>query len=282
MASSDLATLSLARANLPSFPGATLPEQLVAGHDAALAALRKYDPNLKFDPVSAAATLRQVQVWADRNTSTLASVFADPSAEALPDQLHLSFGADMARSFVVAVFTQASLGLGPWLSGAVDREAAEGSVIQSQWARTDAASRLQVFAGIVKMDRDGHLAQFFAAVPVSGLGVAPIITWAVVVAVVALAVVIVVYLYNAKRLELNNKTMADLCTRAQEKGDMATVQQCVRAAEGLQKEDPFGAAGTFLNQLGTAAMVTGVLYVLVRYGLPVLVDRTPRRAGAFA
>ena len=274
---SDLSQLSLQRANLPSFPGDTVVAQLLAGRDAALGVLLKYVPEMQFDPAAASDTLRQIQAWEERNSDALASVLADPNAEALPQQLQITFGSDKARQFIIAIFTQAAVGLGPWMSGAVSREAQSGVQIQDRWARDDADARLQVFGSIVKMDQDGHLAAFFvppspASAQGLGLAVPAIIVWAVVVTLATAGALLLLYFYNAKRLEQNNKLMSDLCTQAQERGDAETVRLCIKAAEGLQKEDPFGGISDLFRKIGVGVAVAGVAYVVVRYGLPVLLS----------
>jgi hypothetical protein len=272
----DLATLSLARADLPRFEGVTLQEQLLAGRDAALAALSWYVPVLIYDPDAAAATLRQISAWAERNASEIGAVLSDPSAVALPEHLQLTLGSDRAQQFLIAIFTVAAEGLGPWASGMVTREVATGKRIGENWARADAEARLQVFGGIVKMNADGHLALFFTPPVggVSGFGIPPLLVWAVVVAVVGLAGVVTCYLFAAKRVELNNRLMRDLCAEAQAKGDAETVRQCVGAAEGLQKGTPFAFLEGFeglLQKVGTAVIAGVLVYVLARWMLPAVV-----------
>lgn len=289
VAASDLAQLSLNRASLPRFAGNTIPEQLTAARDAALKALLKYVPNMQFDPQASSAVLRQVGVWEERNRDALAQVLSDPNAEAVPEQIRLTFGTDMAGQFIVALFTQAAIGLGPWMSGAVDRAAQAGQVIQQRWAQEDAETRLQVFGGIVKMDQDGHLGKFFGQAGADGTqGLGFVVTWPVVVlvvALVALAAVIVVWLYSARRLELNNRLMRDLCEQAQKQGDTATVQNCIDAAKGLQEQDPFPGITSMFKLVGAAALGVSVTYVFLRYGLPALLEhseRASRRREAYA
>ena len=276
----DLATLSLARAGLPSFPGASLPEQLLAGRDQALAALRQYVPTLAFDPAGAQAVLNQVSAWEERNRDALASVLADPSSEALPSAVQLSFGSDVAQQFVIACFTQAAQGLGPWTSGRVDREQSVGTTIQSAWAREDAQTRLNVFGSIVKMDQDGYLAQLFQppGSGTQGFGIAPVIVWAVVVGVVALATVLLLTFYAAKKLDANNKTMTDLCKKAQSDGDAATVKACIDATADLQKGSIFPGIDAFVTNLWKVVAIAAVAYVGIKWGLPALQAHSERRS----
>ncbi len=273
----DLATLSLARAGLPTFEGTTVADQLLAGRDAALAALRKYVPALSFDPAAAQAVLSQVSVWEERNRGQLNRVLSDPSASALPEALQIAFGSDKAQQFVVAVFTQAATGLGPWASGAVGTEVQLGTTIQQRWADEDAMARLNVFGSIVKMDTDGYLTQLFTPVTaVQGFGIAPVIVWAVVVAVVGLATVILLQMYAAKRLEANNKLMGDLCKKAQASGDTATVQQCVKATEGLQQGSIFPGIDELVKGIVKVGLIAVVAYIGIKFLLPALQQRMER------
>jgi hypothetical protein len=281
---SDLAILSLQRAGLPRFAGATMPDQLVAGRDAALGVLRKYEPGLTFDPAAARTILQQIAVWEERNNASLGSALADPGASTLPEQIRLAFGADKARQFILAVFTEAAKGLGPWTSGAVAREAQTGAIIAPRWAEEDAESRLQVFGAIVKMDQDGYLQKLWVPPPTGtqglGLPVAPILVWAIVVTLVSVAGLILLYLYNAKRLEQNNKLMATLCENAQKQGDAATVAECVKATAGLQQQGMFQGLDDLMRAFGKLVLYGGLAYVGIKFALPMLLERAGRSSPA--
>ena len=267
---SNLSPFILNRAGLPTFDGASLPDKLVNGRNAALVALKKYVPNLNYDPDGAAAIMRQVQVWEERNRADLEKA-AQSTSTLLPPTLQLTFGSDKAQQFIVAMFTVAAQGLGPWTSGAVSKEAQAGTKIQDSWARDDADARLQVFGGIVKMDQDGSLASLFSppSSAVSGLmgfGIAPVLVWAVVVAVIGMAMVITCYLYAAKRLVANNKIMSDLCASASKSGDANTVQECVKASADLQQGSPFSfldQIGNLASKIGAAILVGGLAYAIL-------------------
>jgi hypothetical protein len=275
----DLATLSMARAGLPSFPGSNLAEQLIAGRDQALAALRQYVPNLAFDPAGAQAVLNQVSAWEERNRNDLSAVLADPSVEALPGAVQISFGSDKAQQYVIAVFTQAAAGLGPWSSGRVASEVNSGQIIQSMWAKEDAQARLNVFGSIVKMQTDGYLRQLFQppGSGTQGFGIAPVIVWAIAITVVALAAVILMQLYAAKKLEANNKTMTDLCKKAQADGDTATVSECIKAAADLQQGSIFPGLEGVISNLWKVGAVALVGYIMIKWGLPALQSHGERR-----
>lgn len=269
----DLAQISLQRAGLPTFPGATVQDQLVNGRDTALAVLRKYKPDLVYDEAATSLTMRQIQAWEDRNADVLQSVMQS-STEALPDAVKLAFGSDKAQAFIVGGFVQAAVGLGPWLSpsdpvGRAVATSKPGDVMQQQWAQADAAARLQIFGSIVKMDQDGYLSTLF--VRPSGLGFLPIaiegstLVWALVVTVVAVAAIIVGYLYLSKTVELNNRLMRDLCEKAQREGDKATVNSCI-AATSTTPSSPW-------IPLAVAAGVIGVAYIAAAVVLPQVLRR---------
>jgi len=265
--SGELAALSVQRSNLPRFgqPGDNYATQLMIGRDAAFAAIKKYVPDLSYDESAASKTLRDIDVWEQRNRSELTVVMSDQSASALPTKIQTSLGSDKAKAFIVAVFTTASSGLGPWVSGAVGSAASMGGKVNTEWARVDAETRLQVFGGIVKMEADGQLSKFF--VPpggTSGFGlVPPVVVWAVVVAAVAIASLVLVYLYAAKRLEMNNKLMRDLCESAQMSGDKDTVAACIGATKELQSQGfvPTSWIGTVLF----GGVLVGGIYVAAKY-----------------
>ena len=273
----DLAQLALARirGSLPAFPGASLPEQLQNGRDQAHATLLRYVPELRFDLDAARDVMSQVNAWAERNQEQLSEAMQSPDTD-LPRWMQLNMGsADRVQQWVIANFTVAAAGLGPWQSGKVAAEVANpGSNISEGWAKADAESRLQSFGLIVKMEQDGDLAYIFQGPSAMGLGALPaLIVWAIVVVVVGLAAVVVTYLFLAKRLEVNNAIMRDLCEKAQAEGDHATVEQCLQATRDIQAIDPFSAA---VSELGKVALILGGGFLAFRYGIPLLVESASR------
>lgn len=270
--SSELAMLSLDRAGIPDFPGATVRDQLLAGRDAALAVLRKYVPTLGFDIQAADDVLRGIEAWEERNSDTLAATLQDPNAAALPEQIRLAFGSDKAQQFIIAVFTRAAVGLGPWNSGRVAVEVSRGQMpgVNDTWARTDAAYRLRVFGGIVRMEQTGCMQHFFvdptATCGASGFGVAPVIVWAIVVAVVLVAALVLLFVYSARRLDENNRLMRDMCERAQADGDKATVDKCIQATKDLQAESIIPGLGDAVSSLGKIVGIGILAYVALKYG----------------
>jgi hypothetical protein len=284
-----LAQLALQRANVPSFPGATLPERLLAGRLAAETILKQYVPALSYDQAEADQVLAKIGVWQERNQTQLEAAFMDPNVSKLPQEVCLAFGADVARQFVLAGFTRAAIGLGPWQSGRIAVEAAAGTVIQPRWAEEDAEMRLQMFGAIVKMEQDGYLRHLFIPPAdlatkqqecgVSGFGVAPVVVWAIALVVVAVVALFLLYYYSANRLRDNNRLMADLCKKAQEQGDNETVAQCIAASADLQKESPIPGLAELGKGLGTAAVVAAVVYVGLKMMPGILETRARRKAG---
>ena len=157
-------TLATARAKLPTFPGASLTEQLQNGRNQATAILRQYVSELRYDERAANEVLDRVGVWVERNREELEKSLADPSREQLGAALCLAFDAKMAQDYVIASFTTAAEGLGPWMSGWVAREGDAGR-LPRQWIADDAASRLKVFGSIVRMEQDGFLRHLFRPGP---------------------------------------------------------------------------------------------------------------------
>lgn len=264
----NLAQLSLQRAQLPKFSGVTYVEQLLNGRAAAAAVLSKYVPNFGFDLDAAEQTMREVGVWEERNRKQLEVLVSDPSSSALPEAVRVAMGNDKAQAFILAGFTQAAWGLGPWVSGAIEREAASGQKIQTTWAQDDAEARLAVFGSIVKMDNDGYLQKLFVPpAGTAGLGWVPVViegstlVWAVVVTLVAVAALVIGYLYLSKTLTLNNRLMRDLCEKAQKEGDQATIAACIKETAGLQK--PPGLE-SLTAEIGKAVLVVGLAYVLLK------------------
>lgn len=249
-------------------PDAALPTRLVAGRDAALAVIRRYRPDFEYDPDEAHAAMRDIDAWAERNQAALSAAMAAPIAE-LPGQLQLEMGSDRAQAFILSSFTHAAAGLGPWKSGAVAREAAAGEIINDRWARADAADRLETFALIVKMDREGSLAPIF--VPPEGAGaLGAIPAWLIVVALVVVAAAVVVLVLGWRRITLNNKLLADICARAAERGDEETLRQCIEATKSLQVS-PFEQAAIGVGkQIVWGVVAAGGVYAALRWGLPAL------------
>lgn len=269
----DLQQAALARLRfegLPQFAGASVPEQLQNGRDQARVALLKYVPGLKFDLIEARDVMSHVDAWVERNQDDLAAVMATPEKD-LPQWLQTQLGnSDQVQQWVIANFTVAAAGMGPWMSGRIASLVQSGDVTQD-WADHDAAARLDAFAMIVKMDADGDLEFIFRGPNgVGAFGVAPVVVWAIVVAAVAIAAVVATYFFIARRLELNNALMRDICKDAQARGDTATVQKCIEATRDIQVSTPW--AG-LTKELGKVALILGGGYIAFRYGLPFLIDQ---------
>lgn len=279
----SLAELALKRVSLPRFLGTSYVEQLLTGRGSAMAVLQKYVPGFAFDVDSAEQVMRDIGVWEERNRKELEALLSNPSAESMPEAVRLAFGADKAQAFVLAGFTQAAWGLGPWMSGAIASSVASGRITE-RWAQEDAEQRLAMFGSIVKMEEDGYLAKLFVPPPppaAAGLGfiqIAPVtgatVVWAVVVAVVAVAAIVIGYLYLSKSLSLNNRLMRDLCEEAQKKGDKATIDACIKEAAGLQK--PPG-VDTLAEGLTKAVMWIGLAYLAFKL-VPTLFEKRNRTA----
>jgi hypothetical protein len=266
---SVLAELSLQRiaSRLPDFPGSTIPEKLASGRAEAERVLRKYVPDFAFDVTEAEQVTRTVDAWSARNERSLSDAMTQ-SDNQLPQALQLAMGSSaQVRQFLIASFTLAAAGLGPWLSGDMARAVGEGEHGQA-WAEMDAESRLQTFGIIVAMERDGQLQEVMAPQGVSGMGALPAAAWVVIVIVtVILAAAVVTTIYLNRRLTLNNRLMRDLCERAEARGDRQAVIECIKATKDLQI--------SFLDDVGsklmTGLLVLGGAYLAVRYGVPLVI-----------
>jgi hypothetical protein len=247
---SDIGLLAITRAALPSFPGASYQEKLQNGNAIARAVLQKYVTTMSFDVSGAETVLRQVEAWEDRNSSGLEAAFSDASMETLTTDIQLALSTQTAQAYVVAIYTRAAYGLGPWNSSAI-------TTISPTWAQADAETRLQVFGAIVKMDQDGFLAQLFAPsspeAAASGFGGVPVA--AIVIAVVLLAAIFATLIYAERRLDANNRLMQSLCATAQQRGDAATVAACLDATKDLQMAGLFPGIG---SAMGVVIAVAGL------------------------
>lgn len=271
--------------DLPDFaPGASVPDKLLAGRDAAGAVIRKYVPNFEFDIDEAQDTVREIDLWAQRNKDDLEQLM-ESHENNLPKVLQIELGAKGVQDFILAGFTTAASGLGPWASNKIGKIAQKqpmmsGARIDNDWAIEDARYRLDVFGMIVKLEQDGEMKKFFEPPSsVQGLGALPAVAWwAIAIIVVGLAAVIISYLYLNKRLELNNKIMRDICEKAQEEGDRETIEQCIEATKELQV-DPFQSG---FNVIGKTVMIIGIAYIGVRYALPWVAEQFGKSKKIFA
>jgi hypothetical protein len=255
---------------LPVFPGASDAARLVAGRAAASLSIRRHLPDFVFDVESASQAMRDIDAWGERNDASLQGLFADPNAISLPASLQLSLGGpERVRSFLLASFTLAASGMGPWTSGEVDRVVAAGEA-SDLWAGLDASSRGQIFGIIVRLDEDGNLGPLLRGEKgMAGLGSPIPVVAVVIIASVFFAAIVVTALYLNKRLELNNRLMGEMCRKAQAEGRDNVVRDCIEAMKELQSDDPLS---SLTSGLVKVAAVAAVVYVGGRYALPALVE----------
>jgi hypothetical protein len=240
--------MAISRAGLPDFPGASYQEKLAAGKAAALASLQKYITALSFDVPGADTVLRQVEAWEDRNSTSLEAAFEDSTMETLTSDIQLALSTQTAQAYIVAIYTRAAYGLGPWGSSLI-------TTISPTWAQSDAETRLQVFGAIVKMDQDGFLGQLFGTTSSGSNGFGALPVAAIVIAVVLVAAIFATLLYCERRLDANNRLMEQLCTTAQQHGDTATVAACLDATKDLQMAGLFPGVG---SAFGTVLAIAGI------------------------
>lgn len=257
-----------------TFPGVSYADKLVSGRDAARAVILKYVPNFVFDEAASRSAMDQVNAWARRNAATLESTFTQQAGtEKLAQAVQLQMGADLARAFVIAVYTEAARGIGAWSSGAVGRAVAgqlPGVTAGYEWSKQDAEHRLLMFATILQMDRDGTLASMFRQTEApSGLGLVWY-GWVLIAAVVAAAAAVVFIVLGHEVISRNNDRMDDMCRKAQAAGDSATTAKCIQASAELQlaAANPFSSAISAVDLAVKGGLALAALYVGVRYGLP--------------
>lgn len=261
---------------LPDFaPGASLPQKLRAGRDAAEARLRKYVPAVRFNEADAKVAIRTVESWQQQHQSALADELAS-GTQSLPQALALRIGPKMAQDFIVAGYVVAAAGLGPWLSGQVSNYAARRIMINDQWARDDAAARLRVFGVIVKLDDMGELQKLFQPQAMSGFGLAPGIIALIAIAVAIVVAGVVVYLLSSKQLDLNNQLTRDMCERAQREKNEEQTTACINAASRAGIAQELGSAiGAVLGKV----VLVGAIGAGVYLAIP-LIERKLSRRGA--
>lgn len=279
----SLAERSLVRLSgtMPDFPGATYADKLAAGRAQAEQALRKYVPDFKFDLAAAEAAMADIDAWAERNGEQLGDAI-DPTVNTgddLPENMRLQMGAKRAQSFIVASFTLAAAGIGPWRSGRIAAIAGGGGTqiadtyVGQDWAIDDAEMRLQTFGLIVGLEQRGQLGPIFApATAMGALAVGTIILITIVVAIVAAAIVLFV-LYD-RQMARNNELMRDICLEAQKQGDERTVAECVKATQDLQTTP----LSSFAAEAGKVLAAGLLLYAAVRFVvLPALEKKQQQR-----
>jgi hypothetical protein len=284
----NLAQLALNRVQhqLPVFPGGTVREQLVNARSQVHAILLKYVPDLKFDVAEARDVMSQVNAWVERNRQDLEEAMQS-SAATLPEFTESTGKPDMAlnmgsservQQWVIAEFTIAAEGLGPWEAGKIDSLAADPySDVSQRWAEDDAQLRLNTFGMLVKMENEGELAYIFQGPQqgVQGFGFLPV--WAIIVIAIGLAAVVAYFYLESRKIELNNRLMADICKRAQDEGDSSTVAMCIKATRDLQKSTPWN---QLIEQAGKVALYLGGGYLIFRYALPWALDKVAEKGSA--
>lgn len=274
--SNELGLLARQRAGLPTFPGATVEEQLANGMAEAAARLKKYTSTASYSVEQADAVIHKVKSFTDRNAAAIQQYLADSTTNDLPDYLQLQLGKDEVAQFAIASYSLAASGLGPWLSGAVAVKVGTGEVEQPRMIE-DADARLAIFGSIVKWDNDGDLATIFAPQQ-QALGITPIMAGMIIVAVAFVVVgglALVLHFVNASKVVSKNLDLFDKwCTQAQASGDAATTQKCIETSAGLQQQ-----ALDYSNPLSLAikgVLILGGGYLFLVYGLPELLKLLPK------
>jgi hypothetical protein len=269
----NLAQLALSRvqSRMPVFPGATVREQLLSARAQTHAVLLKYVPDLKFDVSEARDVMSQVNAWVERNREDLEEAMQS-SEQTLPEFLVLNMGSsEQVQQWIVANYTVAAQGLGPWEAGKVDQLAADPtSDVSQHWAASDGQMRLNIFGMLIKMENDGELAYIFQGPQNGAQGFGAFPVWAIVVIAISLAAVVSYFYLESRKIELNNKLMEKICLDAQAAGQTEVVLACVKATRDLQKSTPWQQV---IEEAGKVALILGGGYLAFRYAIPWALDR---------
>lgn len=247
--------------------GRSYQEALLLGYDQARAILAKYTTTLMYDADSAKDLFHQVEAWQSIHTLEIEEMMKHPGTDTVPEQLALKFSPHKAQQFIIASFSSAARGLGPWFGGMIGKKIDYDPRVTQDFAKNDAMSRLAVFAGIVKLDGDGSLRTIFnPPAALQGFGALPAVAvgygaWLLVAAVAAIAVVLV-FVYFTRSNDANNKLMAELCKEAQSVGDKDTVGYCLKLTADLQN-----VSGSVVNDIVKYVAIGGALYIGVVYVL---------------
>lgn len=267
---------------MAGFQGGNLSQKLASGYAAARARLLKYTSTLSFNKGAAEELVHEIRSWQERNRALIDEYMKHPGTDTLPEQIALKLGPEKAQQLVVAGFSEAARGLGPWLGGDIIANYKTDPQIPEKWVVADAEKRLAIFASIVKMDDDGDLFKIFKPEEyrklhpaVQGFGGFPAIPVGVLI-VLALVVVttvalVFVYLGSMEELRLNNKIMEDRCRRAEERGDTELVKLCIEAAQSATEKDS-GLEGLF-RSLFRYALIGGVIYTAAFIALPMVTEK---------
>lgn len=251
---------------MQGFGGRNATENLVNGMNAALAALKKYTSTLTFDPNRANELFDRIEVWQQQNSEKLRQLMRQ-GAKTVPEQIALSLGANEAKSFIVASFSEAARGLKGWVGGAVAANYKTNPNYTESMALADRESRMITFASIVQLDRNGTLAKIFAGQSLQGdeaLGIAPAVV-VVVVAVAAAVCAVSMLAYEAMRQSHQNKLIDDLCQRSP--------SECVTALREAVREETTGGGGvaaTVATSIGKYVGLGILAYVGAVFVLPKL------------
>ncbi len=275
---------SIARAEaegaLPAVAGANPREKLLNARSAARAALENHVGNLSFDEQAASLVMSQVGGWIERNSHELEQAMREPAAT-LPRSLCISMGsAKQVQDWILALFTIAAAGTGPWQSGQVERAALDpDSSVSPLWAAADARDRTNILRAIMGMEQSGELESIFNPAPgagpqdpcgASGLAGPPAaIVAAIIISATLFASVVVFCYFDGKKSERNNATMRELCARAQAECHAGNAAACAESAACIEALEAIGVGGPGLaKELGRAALAVGGGYLLLVYGVP--------------
>lgn len=296
MADVELDQLTFWRAEFPEYAGSTRPDQLYNAWKDAEARIKKYT-DLRYSETQAQAILYEVETWIKIHRSQFVDSLKDSSRQEVAAEMQLQLGAVKMQQYIVAAYSEAARGLGPWLSGLVGQNISEGQASMLRMEQ-DYYDRIAVFGMIHNMDNDGALDVIFhpekSSQFASDVGWSPktirilVIAGAVVVGLVGLGITAAVchYKIESARLQVANKQHEEDCHWAQsmlEKDPKNSfyqnvVKKCFESTADLMKRsetpDPISGA---VEKLLIVAAVLGVGYLGLTLLPPLLAARAAKR-----
>ena len=166
--------------------GTTYTDQLVAKQQLAKAALEQYTTLGGYDPAAVEMALANVAAWKEAHTGVWSRI--EQKVLGLLDSVSadeaLTMPPDLVRSYVEAMYANATYGLNMYTNGVFARQVDAGQISASV-VQSDAEARLNLYDAILTLEATGTLAQVYQASSqraMAGLGLSEV---AIVIAIVA-------------------------------------------------------------------------------------------------
>lgn len=271
------------RANLEpvirGFGGSTMNQMLVNGAKQAASVLSKYTSTLTYDRLAANELLDKIEVWQAAHSEQI-SAYIRSGATTVPQQIGLAFDPQTAARFILASFSQAVQGLPAWSGTAVSDAVRTDPTLTESKAQADAQARLITFASIIRLDQQGQLESYFRP-GLSGLGLEPVSTTTVVVAVVVTALVCLTCIaFKLIDIEETNAWVEKRCKQSPDKCD-ETIEKVILGK--IEKEKQGGvsflpsAKDLGLGDIGKYLGIGVLAYIGVKYVVPAAISAASKK-----